>query len=165
MLSRIVSTCVPSPKAPICWYNQGSFSNWKAPLVWCYFFNFSSNITFSSGILSVIYIVMLSVCCWVTRVVPGFLNLPSVYFIRLGRFWSSYLLCILRTCVYGGIFPTSSSASSILVLYSMLISSAWFFYTFLPEYNDRTSVIISASLMLDVTCGNLCCSWVSCQPL
>ena len=126
MFSRIVSTFVPSPKAPICWYNQGSFSNWKAPLVWCYFFNFSSNITFSSGILSVIYIVMLSVCCWVTRVVPGFLNLTSVYFNRLDRVRSSSLLCIFYTCRDVGPFPDSYSALARLMRYLMLSSSAWF---------------------------------------
>ena len=68
-------TCSPSPKALIFKYKWGSSSNGQAPSVWCYFLTLSSIITKYNGVLSVIYIVLQSFCCWVTNVVPYFLNL------------------------------------------------------------------------------------------
>ena len=56
--------------------------------------------------------------------VPGFLNLPSMFFIRLDRVRSSSILFIFNTRVAAGTFPASSSASSKLVRYLMLRTSA-----------------------------------------
>ena len=58
--------------------------------------------------------------------VPGLLNFPSVYFIRLFILRSSSLLCILHTCVAAVPFPDSSSTLVSLVRYSMLRASAYF---------------------------------------
>ena len=73
--SIISSTYGYSPKAPISNHNQGLSSNGKYPLVWWYLFMFYDVITFSSGVLSLIFSMIPSVCCLVTNVVPDFLNL------------------------------------------------------------------------------------------
>ena len=117
-------------------------------------FKFSDIITFSSGILYVVASVLLSVCCLVTIVVPGFLNLPLIYLILLDRVQYYSILCILRICVADGPLPNSYRASARLVRYLMLISSAWFFSTFLTDYADRSPVVFSVSLTLVVTCVN-----------
>ena len=57
--SNIASTYGPSPKAPISEYNQGSSRNGQAPSSWWYFFTFSAIMIFSSGVLSMIYSVLL----------------------------------------------------------------------------------------------------------
>ena len=124
-----------------------------------YFFRFSSIITLSSVILFIISGVLLSVFFLVTRMIPGFLNFPFMYCIRLARLRSYSLLRILRTCMAAGSFPTSYIVSAMLVQYSMLRVSAWFF---LPEYSYGIPVIISVLLALYVTCENLRCIWVSC---
>ena len=93
--------------------------------------------------------------------VPGLLNLPSMYFIRLDRVWYSSLLYILRTCVDSGPFTDSYGALARLVQYLMLRASALFVASFLLEYADWRPVIISVSLTFNVTCGNWRCSWVS----
>ena len=159
--SIIASTCGISPKALIYKYNQWSSSNGQAPSVWYYFFKFFAIITFSGGVLSVIYSVLKFVCCWVTKVAIGFLNLPSMYLIRLVIVWTSSLLFILRICVDTGTLTASYKALARLLWYSMLRASAWLFDTLIPEYTDQSPVVISASLVLDVTCGNFHCSWVS----
>ena len=97
--------------------------------------------------------------------VPGFLNFPSMYFIRLARVWPSSLLLKLRTCVASGPLPAASCVLERLVRYSMLRASAWCFANFLHEYDDHIPVIISISLTLDATGVNWLCSWVSCPPL
>ena len=79
-------------------------------------------------------------------------------FIRMARVQYSSILCTLCTCVSDGTFPASSSASAGLVGYSMIKASAYFFAAFLPEYADRSPVIIYVSLTFDVTFGNLRCS-------
>ena len=158
--SRISFTCVLSPKAPIYLYNQGSSSNGRAPLVSWYFFRFSSIITFSSGILSLISCVIPLVCCWVTRVVLVFLNFPPIHFIYLDRVWCYFLLCLLCTCVATVPFPASYSALARLVRYLMLSSSAWFFSDFLPEYDDCSPVIIFITFTFNVIFGHFRCRWV-----
>ena len=70
--------------------------------------------------------VMPWVCCLVTRVVTGLLNLLSMYLIHIAMVRSSSILCTLRICVAAGTLPASSRASAILVQYSMLRASAWF---------------------------------------
>ena len=95
----------------------------------------------------------------------GFLNFPLVYFTCLARFRFSSIFCIFSTCMAAGPFPDSSSALARLVQYSMLRASVWFFADFLPENADRVPVVISVSLMLDVTCGNWYCGWISHRPL
>ena len=158
-------TCGPSPKALIYEYNRGSSSNGQAPLVWWYFFTFSEIITSSSEFLSVISSVLSSICCWVTKVVPDFLNLTSIYLIRQYRVQSYYICCILRICMAAGTLSTSLKALEILVRYLMLRSSAWFFVTFLHRYTHWIPVIIFTSLMPDVTFGNCHFIWVSPLPL
>ena len=96
-----------------------------------------------------------------TKEVPGFLKLPSMYFIRLSRVGYSSLLFMLLICVSSGNFPASSKAITRLVWYLIPKDSAWFFVTFLPDYVERIPVVISASLTLDVRRGNFSCSWVS----
>ena len=122
--SRIYSTCGPSTNATVYQYNRGTSSNGQAPLFWWYFFKFSSIITLSSVILSVISSIMPLVCCWVTRLVPGFPNFPLVYYICLDRVRSSSLICIFLICVAAELLPDSSSVSERLVRYSMLGTSA-----------------------------------------
>ena len=146
--STISSFCRTYTEAPIYLYIWGSSSNGNSPLVWWYFSRFSSIVTFSSVILSVIYIVLPSVFCWVTRVVPGFLNLPSMYLILMHGVLYSSLVWILRTCVDDGTFPASSSALERLVRYSILRASTWIFANFFLEYTDRSPVIFYVSLML-----------------
>ena len=124
------------------------------------FSSFLQIITFSSGICSVISSLLPSVFCLVTRVVPGFLNLPLMYLIHLDIVQNSSILCILRICVAAGTFPASYRTLAILVRYSILRASAWLFDTFLPEYANRIPVVISVSLILDVMCVNWRCNWV-----
>ena len=97
--------------------------------------------------------------------VPGFLNFPSMYFIRLARVWPSSLLLKLRTCVASGPLPAASCVLERLVRYSMLRASAWFFSALLPEYAYQSPILISVSLMLYVKCENFHCSWVILRPL
>ena len=85
-------------------------------------------------------------------VVTGFLNLLPMYLIHLSRVQSSYLLCILCICVADCPVPDSSKELARLVRYLMLRASAWFYSTFIPNYADWSSVVISASFTLDVTC-------------
>ena len=106
------------------------------------------------GILSVISSVPPLVCCLVTRLVSGFLNFHFMYLIRLVRLRYYSLLCILRICVAAGTLPTSSMSLFILVWYSMLRASSWFFATFLPKYADPIPVVIYVSLTICVTCEN-----------
>ena len=75
----------PSPKYLISKYSWGSSSNGRSPSVWWYFFKFFAIITFSSGILTVIHSVLPLLCSWVTKVVPGLLNYPLMYLIRVSR--------------------------------------------------------------------------------
>ena len=96
---------------------------------------------------------------------PGLLNFLSMYLIRIARLGSSSHLCILRTCMAYGPFPASSSVSERLVLYLILRASNWFVTDLLPDYAYRSPFILSASLMLDVNCGNWIYICVSCQPL
>ena len=86
-------------------------------------------------------------------VVTGFLNFPLVYFICLDRVRSYSLICILCTCMAAVTFPASSSTLARLVRYSILRAYACFFAAFLPEYDDRSTVLISFLLTLDVTFG------------
>ena len=88
------------------------------------FFKFSDIITLSSDILSVVYSVLMSVCCLITKMVPGFLNLTLIRLIRLDRVRSSSPLYIFRICVATGHLPASSRASVILLRYSMPRASA-----------------------------------------
>ena len=83
--------------------------------------------------------------------VPGFLNFPLMYLIRLSRVQSYSLLQILLACVASGPLNASSMASARLVRYSMLKASACFFATCIPEYFDWIPVIIFVSLKLSVT--------------
>ena len=83
--SIIASTCGPLPNATISVYEQESSRNGQAPSVWWYFITFSANITFYSGVLSLISSVMPLVCCLLTKLVPDFLNLSLMYFIGLSR--------------------------------------------------------------------------------
>ena len=125
--SIIASTCGTSSKALISEYNWGSSSNRKATEVWWYFFTFAEIINFSSGVLSVISRILPSVCFLVTKVVPDFLNLPSMYLICMDKLRYSSCRCILCTCVAARLLPGYSSALSILVQYFMLRASTWFF--------------------------------------
>ena len=83
------------------------------------------------------------------KLVPGFLNLTSMYLICIARVRSSSLLFVFHICMAGGPLPASSKESTRLVQY--------FFATFLLEYDDFRPVVIYALLALDVTCGNFCC--------
>ena len=87
-------------------------------------FKFSAIITLSSGILYVISIVLPYVYCLVTRMIPGLLNLHSIYLIPIARVQYYYFLCILLIYVAAGTLPSFSKASEILVHYSMIRASA-----------------------------------------
>ena len=113
--SRMASTCGPSTKALISEYNWGSSSNGQDPSVWCYLFKFSAIITPSGGVLSMIFSVMSSYFCWVKKVVPDLLNLPSVYLIHLYRVPYSSLCWILCIWMASGPLPAYSRMSGILV--------------------------------------------------
>ena len=93
--------------------------------------------------------------------VPDVMDLPLIYLIRQFRVRSTSWLCMLCTCMAAGTLPDPLRSSERLVWYSMLRASAWLFDTLIPEYTDQSPVVISASLVLDVTCGNFHCSWVS----
>ena len=86
--------------------------------------------------------------------IPGLLNLTSIYFICMDRARSSYFLCIFCICVAAERLPASSRASERLVWYSMFRASACFFANLLPDYSDWIPVFISVSLTLGVTCRN-----------
>ena len=159
--SRIYFTCGPSPKSPISKYNRVSSTNGQAPSVSWYSSKFSSIVTFFTGILSVISSVLTLVCCWVTTIVPGFLNFPSMYFIRIDIVQYYSLICIFRICVAAGPLIASSISLVRLVRYSMLRESNLFFDTLLPGYDYWSPVVIFASLTLGVTCGNWRCRWVT----
>ena len=117
VISRIPSTCRTSLKSPVSKYNQVSSSNGQAPAVWWYLFNFSAIISFSGGIVSVVSSVLMSVCCLVQKVVPGFLNQPSMYLIYLARVRSSSIICVLCISVADGPLPDSNKALARLVWY------------------------------------------------
>ena len=142
-----------------------SWSNGHAPSVWWYLFRFSSIITFSSGILSVNSSVILLVCCWLTRVVPDLLNLPSMYFsvwIECG------LLLLFSYCVHAWLMDLFLSLQvHWRGWYGILCSGPLpvFLNAFLPEYADWSPVIISVLLTFDVTCVNFRYSWVVFRPL
>ena len=138
--SRKASTCGPSLNSPLSIYNQGLLSNGQATSIWWYLFKFCANINFSSGIFSVISSVLVSVCCWLTSMVPVFLNLTLMYFIRLTRVRSPSLIFILLICVAAETLPVSYRSSTRLLQYSMLRSPVWFFTALLPEYSDQTPV-------------------------
>ena len=133
-------------------------------LVWWYFFAFSAIIASSSGVLSVISIVLPSVCCWVLKVVPDLLNLPSIYLIRQARVRSSSPSWILCIWMDGGPLTESARALTRLVWYSMIRAPSWLFVTLIPKYVDWSPFVISTSLSSDVTCGNCRYIWVSCRP-
>ena len=89
--------------------------------------------TFSIIILSVISSVLPSVCCLVTKLLIGLLDLPSLYFIRLARVRSYSRRCILHICMASGPLPASLRALARLVQYYMLIASTWFIVILIPE--------------------------------
>ena len=78
--------------------------------------------------------------------IPGLLNLTSIYFICMDRARSSYLLCIFCICVAAERLPASSRASARLVRYLMFRASACFSATFLPDYSDWIPILIYVSL-------------------
>ena len=89
-----------------------------------------------------------------TTIVPGFLNFPSMYFIRIDIVQYSSLICIFRICVAAGPLIASSISLVRLVRYLMLRESDLFFDTLLPGYDYWSPVVIFASLTLGVTCGS-----------
>ena len=127
----MVFTCGTLPKSQILEYNRGSSSNGQALLFWWHLFTFYTIITFSSGVLSVIYSVLSSVCCLVKKLVPVFMNLPSMCLNRLSRVRYYYCNIILRIYMADRHLPASLRALARLVRYSMLKVSAWFFVIFL----------------------------------
>ena len=86
-------------------------------------FHVSSIINPSSRVLSMISSAMTSVCCWVTNVVPGFLNLTSMYLIRLSRVRYYSIRCILRIYMAAGTFTASLRTLARLVRYLIIRAS------------------------------------------
>ena len=84
-------------------------------------------------------------CDLLKEVVPDFMNLPFMYLILIAKGKSSSFHFILLTYVPAGPLPASLRDSMILLWYSMIRSSDWFFVVLLPEYVDQITVVIATS--------------------